>query len=106
MQTGLPLSVVSKKLYYNKDILKCVEGFYMDYYNELKLDEVADREYASKIFSFAIHTGDLKRTKELRAKAKNVKDFTRLMVLHYIDIVDKNPDKKRFLEGWINRAFF
>jgi len=123
---------ISKKSYPNEDIKnltleRAIEIYKRDYYDKLPINKIEDIKIAWKLFDMCVNFGILEGTKILQ-RALGVKDdgiigkitltainnanYNELMikiikeqVKKYTTIVKNNPNKIKFLNGWIERAF-
>lgn len=84
----------------NRPILKCIELYYRNIYQRLKLSKIP-YSVAKLYGAFYVHIGNLKKAKELlEASNNNINEFRRLTILYYIAL-----KRKRYLQGWVNRVF-
>ena len=83
----------------NHKIMNCIERYYREIYNRLKLNTL-DKQIAKLYGAFYIHTDNLKLAKSyLRLSSSKPKEFMRLTILYYVRL------NRRYLIGWINRVF-
>lgn len=118
---------VSALLYDNEKMREYVEWFYKrEFWDKAKLEQVNSQHTANEIFIFGVVSGmgvAVRKAQELvgvdvdgvvgRATIdalnsfdENVFDykFDEEEIEHFREIVASNPQKSRFLDGWINRA--
>jgi lysozyme family protein len=106
--------------------------YFVDFWMKAKCEDIEDENIATKLFDLAVHTGIPQAIKliqrALRAagtqviedgiiglitlSAINKTDSTDLLAAlkseaagYYRLIVGTNPTQRRFIEGWINRAY-
>lgn len=118
---------VSTKLYYDQNLNMEVLKFYkVKFWDRMRLDEVVSQKIAEELFVFAVNAGIGTAVKVAQTcvgvqadgilgsgtlKALNGfdekrfdKDFDLLEIKHYELLAEKNPNFKKFLQGWKNRA--
>ena len=121
------LALASSKLYYDKELTRCVCEFYKkQFWDKMRLDEVASQKIAEELMVFAVNAGIGTAVKVAQKvvgvtadgvlgsgtiKALNGfdekkfdKEFDLLEIKHYELLAEKNPNFKKFLQGWKNRA--
>ena len=117
----------STKLYYDQNLTMEVLKFYkVNFWDRMRLDEVVSQKIAEELFVFAVNAGIGTAVKVAQTcvgvqadgilgsgtiKALNGfdekrfdKDFDLLEIKHYELLAEKNPNFKKFLQGWKNRA--
>lgn len=111
----------------NEVIVKQKLEFYKDrFWNPLLLDEIKDQDVANAIFDAAVNHDPRDAAKmaqkcldviidgimgtitidalNLKNKTQFLRDFTKTRIQYYKKIVERNPNQKVFLDGWIRRA--
>jgi len=118
----------SKMLYYDaKTMNEVVEVFKKNYWLPLHLDRVESQKIATEIFLFSVLTGVRNGSKLAQKTVGAVqdgliglktlealnnynesdfdKDFDKLEIEHFENLVDKRPEFERFLAGWKSRSY-
>ena len=122
------MALVSDMLYDNELLEEMTVALYKkEYWDKMKLDEVNSQKIADEIFIFGVNVGlasairvaqracgaiadgvlgpkTIKALNEID-EATFDKVFDQLEVNYYAMIVDKNPAKAIYLNGWRNRAY-
>lgn len=125
--TGTERAKVSTKLYKDKELVGKVLTFYKTaFWDKMRLDEVVSQKVAEELFVFAVNagigtavkvaqrvvgvkddgilgSGTLKALNGFDEK-KFDKEFDIAEIKHYELLAEKNPNFKKFLQGWKNRA--
>jgi len=124
---GEPLREISKKLYYMNDLTEKVYDFYFDtFWKPYRLSEIEAQHKADELFVFGCNAGmkrAIKCAQDLvgvtvdgviggkTIQAINESDFSFFdqgfddeEIEYYKSLVQANPKKSIFLNGWINRA--
>lgn len=121
------LAKASAKLYYDAELTRCVSGFYKkQFWDKMRLDEVASQKIAEELFVFAVNagigtavrvaqrvvgvtadgvlgSGTIKALNGYDSKKFDV-EFDKAEIAHYEKLAEGNPGFKKFLQGWKNRA--
>ena len=80
------------------------EIYYETYYKKSGADKIEDTILAFQVFDTAVNMG-VGAAKELLNQSGNDADkFRELRLKRYKNIAAKNPSKRKYLEGWINRV--
>ena len=121
------IKLASEILFRNKDLFQMVEIFYKKvYWDRAKLDYVKSTKISSEIFIFGVVANmppSIRKAQEIvgtkvdgsvgeqTLKALNSFDekifdyaFDEKEIEYFKEVVKNNPQKARFLNGWINRA--
>lgn len=121
------LKEASKICYSNECLKNLVFEFYrLNFWEKMRLDEINSQKIADELFIFAVNAGVKRAVKKAQSivntevdgkignqtiKALNAYDekkfdkvFDEEETKYYQAIIDKNPQKRIFANGWINRA--
>ena len=117
----------STELYKNKELTEKVGEFYKaEFWDKMKLDTIANQKVAEEMFVMGVNAG-IKVAVRLAQRVVGVKDdgvigpmtiaalnkadgavfdkeYDALEIAHYNMLAEKNPNFKKFLNGWHNRA--
>lgn len=111
----------------NVELQKQVELFYLhEFWLPLQADQIQNQTTADSIFDFAVNSG-IKKSVQLTQFIVGVKAdgiigvqslkklnsmdfgyfqpaFTVAKIFHYVDLIQKRPENKKYLLGWITRS--
>lgn len=122
------MELASKMLYDNEKMREYVEHFYKrNFWDRAKLDRIDSQHIANEIFIFGVVAGmgvSIRKAQEIvcvkidglvgegTLQALNSFDekvfdvqFDEEEIEYFREVVKNNPQKSRFLKGWINRAY-
>lgn len=123
------MKLVGDILYDNPRLEELVENIYRrEYWDKMKLDEINSQKIADEMFIFGVNTHPITAIKIAQKIVESLQDgiigkvtigalnnfdenifsekFDVLEKEHYQKIVIARPEKKKYLNGWRNRAEF
>ena len=78
--------------------------YYNNYYKASGADKIDNPRLALYVFDTAILHGVYGAKQILKKSGGSLEKFEQLRREHYYQEVKKNPEKKKFLQGWLNRV--
>ncbi len=97
---------ISKRAYPNIDIKaltreKAIEIYKRDYWE--KLPKSVPNELMFTVFDMAVNAG-MTRAMQLMKGVTTLEGYTKARCDFYRNLVDRKPQNRKFLRGWINRS--